>query len=331
MKKTLLSLSILFSVAASAQLTQANHAPYVGNSFGTNQCDSVAPGASGAGVTWNYSTLNIHTASWAVKSFVSAASGNTLYPSATIAVGSATNNTYYYKPSATDLKYYGGNINANGVTATLNYSSPAIFATYPMSMGTSTTSATAGTVNVTAPFPTSFSFTGNCSVLADGTGTLVLPAKTFTNVMRVITSQTITASINVNSVNYDYYAVGVTNNPILTIATSTISSLAGTSTQSIVTVLGNYDIVSVNENQKSSIELSVFPNPATNFINFETTSTEAAKVIAFDVTGKAVVTEMLEMGKAKMNLSNLSSGIYIYHVVDKNNQVLKSDKFNVNK
>jgi len=330
MKKTLLSLSILFTLAANAQLTQANHGPAVGNSFGTFQCDSVAPGASGTGAIWNYATLNIHTVG-TLKNYVSVASTNTLYPSATIAVGSATNDTYYYSSTSANLKYYGGNMNANGVAATLNYSSPAIFATYPMSMGTSTTSATAGTVNVTSPFPTSFNFTGNCSVMVDGTGTLILPAKTFTNVMRVMTSQTITATINVNSVNYEYYAVGISRNPILTIATSTINSMAGTSTQSIVTVLSNYAVVGINEVEKSDIELSVFPNPATTLINFTTSSLEANKVIAYDVTGKIVATELMEIGKAKMNTSNLTSGVYIYHVVGKNNQVLTTGKFNVTK
>ncbi len=331
MKKTLLSLSILFSVAASAQLTQANHAAMVGNSFGTNQCDSVAPGASGAGTTWNYSTLNIHTASWAAKNYVSAVSSNTLYPSAQVAVGSSANNTFYYASTASDLKYYGGNITANGVTATLSYSNPAIFATYPMSMGTSTTSTTSGMVYVTNPFPTSFSFSGNCSATIDGTGTLVLPAKTFTNVVRVMTSQTITASINVNSINYDYYDISISRNPLLTIATSTVSSIAGTSTQTVVTVLSNYDVVSVKENTKSEIDLSVFPNPSSGVIHFATESTDAAKVIALDVTGKVIATEIVEMGKAKMNLTNLSSGVYIYQVVDKSNQVLKTGKFNVTK
>ena len=96
-------------------------------------------------------------------------------------------------------------------------------------------------------------------------------------------------------------------------------------------MLSNYSIVSVNENKETIIDLSVFPNPASSIINFVTTSPLASKVIAFDVTGKIVATELLEMGKAKMNLTNLSSGMYIYHVVDKDNQVLKSDKFNVSK
>jgi hypothetical protein len=98
-----------------------------------------------------------------------------------------------------------------------------------------------------------------------------------------------------------------------------------------VTVQKDYNIVGINESQKSEIQLSVFPNPATNFINFTTVSTEAAKVIAYDVTGKIIATELMEMGKAKLNTSTLASGVYIYHVIGKNNQTLTTGKFNVTK
>lgn len=87
----------------------------------------------------------------------------------------------------------------------------------------------------------------------------------------------------------------------------------------------------IKKTEKVNIELSVFPNPAINLINFTTISTEAVKIIAFDVTGKVVASEMLETGKAKMNTGNLTSGVYVYHVVGKNNQVLTSGKFNVTK
>lgn len=329
MKKIILSIFTFIGLTSSAQLTQANHAPTPGQNFGTYQCDSLNPGAAGSGVIWNFATVNIHTS--ILKNYIVGTSASTVYPSANVAVGSATNNTFYYASSATNLNYYGGNISASGVDATLNYGTPAVFASYPMSFGTGTTSATAGTINVTSPFPTSINFTGNCSVLADGTGTLVLPAKTFTNVMRVVTSQTITSSINVNSINYDYYDINISRYPILTIATSTISSLAGTSTQTTTTILNNYDVVGIKETQNPKIELSVFPNPATNFVNFSSSSLDAAKVIAFDMTGKIVATEVLESGKAKMNIASLASGIYMYQVTDKNNQTLTTGRFNVGK
>ena len=171
-------------------------------------------------------------------------------------------------------------------------------------------------------------------VIADATGSLTLPAKTFTNITRVITSQSITAAslgASVNLVVYDYYAVGNSKAPILSVNTSTIVSGLGASTQTLVTVLKDYNIVGINEAQKLDIQLSVFPNPATNLINFTTTSPEATKVIGYDITGKIIGTELMESGKTKMNTTNLASGVYMYHVLGKYNQVLKSGKFNVSK
>lgn len=334
MKKTLLSLFILLSVIANAQLTQSNHAPASGDPvFATYQCDStgITPGASGAGANWNYA-ITEHLS--ILNSYTTATSSNVAFNPADVSISSGANNTTYFKSSATDLKYYGGDLSINSYNMSVKYSSPAIFAIYPMSINTTTTSITSGTVNLTSPFAVSQAFTGTCTILADGTGTLVLPAKTFTNVMKVVTTQTIIAGFaaTVYLKNNDYYAIGVSKAPILSIQASTINAAGQpSSTQTLVTVQKNYNVVSVKENQKSAIELSVFPNPATNFINFTTASTEANKVIAFDITGKIVATEIMETGKAKMTTSNLTSGVYVYHVLGKHDQVLTTGKFNITK
>ncbi|MES2763390.1 MAG: T9SS type A sorting domain-containing protein [Bacteroidota bacterium] len=335
MKKTLLSLSILFSVAASAQLTQANHAFAAGDKYSTvpSNTTGIVPGAGGAGATWNYSTMTVNASP--IVSYTAATSSNAAYNPANIAVSGGANNTSYYLSSASDLKYYGGDITAAGAVVNVKYSNPAIVALYPMGLNTTTTSITSGTAAVTTPFPISGAFSGTCHVIADGTGTLILPLKTFTNTIRVVTSQTIIAaslSTTVNLVVYDYYSTDASKAPILTINTSTLnSSFGGQSEQTAITVQKDYEVVGINESTKASIQLSVFPNPASSVINFSTESMEAVKVIAYDVTGKVVATEALEMGKAKMNLNNLSAGAYMYHVTDKNNQVLKAGKFNVAK
>lgn len=334
MKKTLLSLSILFSVAASAQLTYDNHAPAVGNlNYSTHQCDStgITPGPGGAGQTWNYTISGLNS----LQNYTTAASANIAFNPADVQVSSGSNNTLYYKASGSDLKYYGGNLSINSFDMSVKYASPAIYAIYPMSLNTTTTSMTSGTVQVTSPFPITQAFTGTCTTLADGTGTLVLPAKTFTNVIRVVTSQTIVAgsAATVKLQNFDYYSIGsAAKAAVLSIQTSTItSSIGGTSTQTIVVVEKDYELVGVNEAKAAKIDLSVFPNPASTFINFSTNSPEAVKVVALDVTGKVVATETIEMGKAKMNTSNLSSGVYLYSVLGKDNETLKTGKFNVTK
>lgn len=333
MKKTLLSLSILFSVAASAQLTYDNHAPALGNlNYSTYQCDSVGivPGAGGAGQTWNYAISGLNSQ----KNYTTAASANVAFNPADVQVSSGSNNTLYYKASANDLQYYGGNLTISSFNMSVKYAAPAIYAIYPMALNTTTTSMTSGTVQVTTPLPTTQAFTGTCTALADGTGTLVLPAKTFTNVIRVVTSQTLIAGsvATVKLQNYDYYSIGsAAKAPVLSIQASTVTSGFGTSTQTIVVVEKDYELVGINEVKAAKIDLSVFPNPASTFINFSTNSPDAVKVVAMDVTGKVVATETIEMGKAKMNTGNLSTGVYLYSVLGKDNETLKTGKFNITK
>ncbi len=337
MKKILLSSFTFLTLLGSAQtLTQANHAPAVGNPiYATYQCDSagISPGGSGAGQNWNYA-ITEHLS--VLSTYTTSASSNIAFNPADVSVSSAANNTVYYKSSSSVLDYYGGDISIAAFDLNVKYTSPAVVAIYPMSLNSTTTSATSGSVNVISPLATSGTFNGSCVVTADATGTLTLPAKTFTNVIRVVTSQTLSASIaggaTVNLLVYDYYSTDASKAPILTINTSTISSLiGGTSTQTIVSVQKNYDVVGLNEAQKTKIELSVFPNPASHVINFNTHGTEAFKVTVFDMTGKLVSAELMDMGKAKMNTSNFTSGVYTYLVSDKNNQILTSGKFNISK
>jgi hypothetical protein len=88
-------------------------------------------------------------------------------------------------------------------------------------------------------------------------------------------------------------------------------------------------VLILSQNQKLNYRFTQIQ--LATFINFSTVSTEATKVIAYDMTGKVVATEVIEMGKAKMNTSNMASGAYMYQVTDKENQILTTGKFNVSK
>lgn len=335
MKKILfMSIAFVSFCALNAQtLTQANHAPaYLNKNFVTIQCDTVVSGASGLGSVWNY-TLAMHSS--ITNTYVTAFSANPSYTMADVSVSSGTNNTAYYKASATGLNYYGGNISANGIPINLNYSTPAKFAQYPFNAVSTLTSAVGGSLSALGNNGT---FTGTCQVTADATGTLNLVGRSFNDIVRLSTAQVLNGtiplvgSVTILQLNYDFYSPSASKAPVFSISTSTVTStLGGTSTQTFVTVLKDYLTVGVKENSKESIELAVFPNPSNSYINFNTASPEASKIIAYDVTGKIVLTENFENGKVKLDVSNLIGGIYLYTVTDKNNQTLKSGKFNVTK
>ncbi len=329
-------LSLLLSAAglvANAQLTQANHAPAAGDSYSLNTCTgTVTPGAAGAGATYNFSSIALSTT---VTAYVGSNSSNATYAPANVAITANTGETSYYLGSPTELKYYGGNILIGTVPATITYTSPAVYAKYPMNIGTTTTSAIGGTLSA---FSNNGTFTGSTFVNADGTGTLTLPARTFTDVIRVVTSQTINFAVPafgvtngvLNQVIYDYY-VPQSKNPIFTISTSTAAAppVLTASSQTVLTVADNYQTVGVKENKAELISLSVFPNPASSQITLSTESDKANTVEVNDVTGKMISMYKFENNKVNFSTLEMTNGIYFYTVKNTAKQTLASGKFTV--
>ncbi len=338
MKKIYLSLlTICLGLAAHAQtLTQANHAPVAGDTYSMTTCNGTisTAGNQGTNVIYNFTSVSLSST---VTGFSASTATNTIYSPANIDVANTNGEEAFYLSSATDLKYYGGNIIIAGAPATITYTSPAIYAKYPMGFGTATTSAIGGTMSALSNNGT---FTGTASVLADGTGTIMLPGRTFTNVLRVVTSQTINFMVPafnitngvLNQVVYDFY-VPLRKSPLFTITTSTASAPPLTSTpssQTVITVADNYMTVGISENTKQDITLSVFPNPSNTTVNFVTESKEARSVSVYDITGKFIEKQALTEGKLKLNVLDYSSGLYIYSVIGSNNEVLKTGKITVN-
>jgi hypothetical protein len=345
MKKLYFSLFSTFcALSFHAQLTQANHAPAGGDSYQMYRCDSVAAGSAGASQNWDFSAITTH--SNIVLTYSSIAGTYTDYPAASVAVFSGTSDITYFNSDVNSLNFYGGNlsIGAGGtaVIAKLKYSAPAIRGAYPMSFNTSSTSAIAGSLTISSPITTSGTFTGTSRVEVDGSGTLTLPGvgNTFTNVLRVVSSQTINfttliASGNVYQVTYDYFAPGV-KSAQLSISNSTVTvPLLVNNTQTIVTraktaVVNPTTSISSLNIEANSPSYNVFPNPATSQLHFYASSEDAGIVSVFDVTGKLVAKLNLEEGNAKLDVSNWNQGLYLYTFSDKNQKTLKSGKLSVN-
>ncbi len=344
MKSLYLSILALLAVSSvSGQiLNQTDHAPANGDTYSMQQCDSlnITPGGSGAGTVWNFSAIVIHTA--AVTNFSTVASTTPSYPAGCQATGSSTTDLVYTLATATDLKYFGGNFKVQAYSGNLVYSSGAIYGVYPMSLNTSSTSPISGSISVTSP-NLSGTFTGSSKVMADGTGTLQFPggsAGTFTNVIRVVTTQTLnyTATVAGDIIlkTYHYFMPGI-KAPLLTISQKTITTAfpPSTTTESVITVNKDYmappvNTVSVNENRKPVLEMSIFPNPSSSSVNFTTESQLVKDLLIYDVTGKLVEKQSFIAGKLKVDVSGYNNGLYLYSVVNAGGEMLKSGKIAVN-
>jgi len=317
----------------SAQLTQANHAPANGDLYDTWQCDStnISLGGSGAGVVWNYAS--IATRSSIVNSYTGTSATSTVYPQANVFLSAGTAMNGYYKSSAANLEYYGGNVVVGNVAAGLTYTAPVISAVYPMSLNSTTTSVTGGSINITSPLPVTGTFTGTALVYVDASGTLNLPgAVTYSDVLRVITSQTVDFVTIVGAgtllqVSYEYFGGGI-KAPVFSISTSTAITTLGTFNQTLVT---RYKAPanppnSISETGADTYNYSVFPNPGTDVMVFSTDNMQASELVISDITGKEIANFGLENGNYKLNLSTYTKGIYLYTIKSSEGKSLRTGK-----
>ncbi len=302
-------------------LTQANHAPIVGDSYQTVDCSTVGinPGGNGAGQTYNFSTISILSNTVTNNGVTVASTGSaSSYPSASVAVQSGTFNSFY-SASATNLSYWGGNIKVGGQNVTMVYSNAAPVAAYPLTLGTTASSSVAGTQTSIAGAGT---FTGMCSVTGAGTGTLMLPGGyTYNSILKVTTSAALSFTTpfgpgTYSQNKYDYYS-SMQKYPILSITNETITSALGATTETVVLINNNYKVVGITEAANQSLtDVTVYPNPAKDNINLNFTNENAdpASYDLVNVLGQTVRTQAIPVVKGEtlynVNLAGIENGVY---------------------
>jgi hypothetical protein len=321
-----ISLSLFVSFGLNAQiLNQSNHAPVIGEMYRTTDVSTVGvtPGSSGSGVTWDMSAISIGTTITNFSVVTVPSSSASAYPSASLAIEPSSGVNNFYSASSSSLKYWGGDIVVSSYNINLNYTSPAVFAAYPVTFSSTNSVSIAG--NLSAGASISGSFTGTCTTNADGTGILALPSRTFTNCMRLKITQDISFTTSfgngtLTQVNYEYYN-SLSKTPLFTISTSTIVvPIVGTTNQMAVNINSDYQFVGIKENIKDISNLNLFPNPAKNNFNlsFVNENAEAISLEIINALGQTVRKESLGNTKGMINqsvdVSNVEAGVYFVKV-----------------
>ena len=324
MKKiySLIAAAICVSSLNAQTLTQGNNAPIIGDVYQTVNCTSVGinPGGNGPGQTWNYSAMTVLTTTSTNTGVSVASTGSTSsYPSAGVAIQTGTANLFY-SSTASNLNFWGGNITVGGQAVTMSYTTPAIYAAYPLSLGTTANGAIGGAVS--HPLAGSGNFAGTSTVTGAGTGTLMLPGGyTFSNVLKVTNASVMSFTVTIGSGTYakvqnDYYSL-LSKYPLLSISNETIVSVAGTTTETVVTINNNYNTVGVNELSNTTLNnVTVYPNPAKDNINlnFNNENTDNASYQIINIIGQTIRTQNIPAVKGEtlynVNLNGIESGIY---------------------
>jgi hypothetical protein len=86
--------------------------------------------------------------------------------------------------------------------------------------------------------------------------------------------------------------------------------------------------VSTNDIDGVKNNVSIYPNPASSDISIKC-SVAAISVDVMDVTGRKIGNYTMTNNEASVKTSTFAQGIYIYNVIDENNQVINRGKFEV--
>jgi hypothetical protein len=75
--------------------------------------------------------------------------------------------------------------------------------------------------------------------------------------------------------------------------------------------------------------VNVFPNPASNFINFEVDNVSIGNILIFDITGRQLDNIIVNKTMTSVNTTGFNSGIYFYQLIDSKGDLVQTGKFNV--
>ncbi len=98
------------------------------------------------------------------------------------------------------------------------------------------------------------------------------------------------------------------------LATATYTVLAG-------------QIIGIDQVAFPILTVKVYPNPATDIVNFEIIGANHIEVQIYDFAGKYLKMFMAEKGITEFNSSDLQNGLYFYRLIDKEHKNLSSGKF----
>ena len=251
-------------------------------------------GASGAGVTWNFSSLVLSYDPQAGVETVmqvpngpfssSFSSANYVFKSSSTAADNEDFYTYFNK-TATILEELGG---STASFVDYSYINPYTLLVFPFTYGTISTD-TAQEVGQSAPISETITY--------DAYGTLITPFGTFNNVIRASRAQ------NDNYTDYIWYktepfAPILEVYPSFTGERNFIFYEPSTLATEIFNHANNY----------------IFPNPANNVLNVVTDNFSLInQIIITDLTGKKILQQSGNLNS--INIESLASGIYIAQIV----------------
>ncbi|WP_278352449.1 T9SS type A sorting domain-containing protein [Chryseobacterium gleum] len=329
MKKSLLLLlgaSAMFS--AQITLTKAANDPIAGNVVNYNHVTgTVNNSATGTNVTFSNPGLTMGVSSQTTYS-VPNSTEITTFPGSTIKMADGAT-TVYYKASSTKLEIT-GIVNPQ---ATLNFSvDNGTYISYPLTYGPAQNDTAKGTFSSSSA---NGLFSGTMTAVADAYGTLIIGNQTYSNVLRVKYTQNfnlypsfdVTYSNSIGTLTNTAYAYYDASHryALLSSTSGNISIPLLSINQTVATALALNETFLSTSNVVKKENLTVYPNPAQDFIGFKGNTDNYSKANIYSLDGKLVKTSDIKSGNVQ--ISDLPPASYFIEISGKNTADTKNTKF----
>lgn len=325
MRKPLLFTFLLAASFSNAQMTQANE-PSIGDASTLFIVDSFATnysGTTGAGVTWDYSTITGYGGTTEDVEMVDPSTdpNSASFAGATKMLSVGTIKQFYASTAMerTSQGFYYTEASLGDVIVTYDVD-PGTLCTYPFAQGGATVSDPyEGTISFTFNgLPVNETVTGTLTAEIDGEGTLLFPAgNSASNVIRyhsednAATTLPIVGAVDIVKSQYEYYDYANSNLPIfIHISISITPQGGGTPITETSFVLSQYDGIFVSVDELEQFDFTVAPNPADDQVKVFGEFDANATAQLLDASGRVIETLNVSNGQS-IDLSNLNSGMYM--------------------
>ena len=322
MQKKIIAVLLLVSVNtichAQSTLTAANFNPIANDAFVTRNCDTlgITPGAYGANITWNFSSLSITSSDTGIAQYCYLTPECSLFPGSSLGIFTPSTSMYNYVITSTSALsqngYYGS------ATQYAVFSDPMDQLHYPFTYLSTFLDTYAGVLTYSGMAVHEQGITYDT---CDAYGTLILPSRVDSNVLRVHTHQIFIDSANVfgtpsiDTFLFDSYVWYKPNYHSALLSISLTHQLHGTISSKSVSCVG-FGPLDVPAVTKLSSTIQLYPNPTNNELNiqFTTARRENVNITVTDLLGReiATVTNSAYEGETHLNFDthNISKGVY---------------------
>ncbi|MCW3076659.1 MAG: hypothetical protein JWO32_1268 [Bacteroidetes bacterium] len=256
-------------------------------------------GAAGANQTWNFSAITFSPIGTLTTINPSASTYSASFPMANYAY-SLSGMYSYFDATSTKMEVLAYSISSPGSGNDFT-PNPRTVLKFPFNYTDSqpdTWQKVGGTVN-------------SVTITYDGYGTLITPASTYSNVVRV------KEDYGNGSVDYQWYIL----NPLMSI-------LAYNNSSNTLYLTNATAITGVKDNKYLEVSVSMYPNPVSDKLTIEVSDfllgNNNLSLNLLNAFGQVMKQVSINSVQTNVDL-NITSGIYLYQILDKNN-ILKTGK-----